>query len=1016
VTQNDGGHPQTSGEILRTQRVRLGLTQEDLALRAGVSVRSVRNLERGAGGLPRAQTLRRLASAVGLTDLGSAGPGPRARRAGLHVAVLGPLTVHDDGREVPIPSPMQRRLLGLLALHPGQLVRTAEIVEVLWGGRPPATHVNLIHVYIGGLRKSLEPARESRSGSSVIVTGPDGYRLALDRDRIDLARFEDLVRQAAGGREDAYDGYERALQCWRGPVDPEIGRHPAAVAAAQQRIVATLAFADVAIELRRYDAAMRRLDPLSRAEPLHEGLHARVVLALAGSGRQAEALQHFAAVRARIVQELGVEPGPQLTDAHLGVLRQELPGEPAPARKTPQPVTVTPAELPPATPFLTGRSPALRSLNRLVAGSGAGQPATTIAAISGGPGTGKTALAVHWGHSVRERFPDGQLFVNLRGFHPTGQVVPAHRAMRTFLESLGVSPRQIPQNEDGQVNLYRSLLATRRVLIVLDNARDAEHVRPLLPGGAGSVAVVTSRNRLTGLVAVEGGISVGLEALSPEDAHELMSRRLGAGRLAAEPDAATEIGRLCGYLPLALAIVTARAVQAELPLSSFVKHLHAEQDRLDALGSDETTIDVRTVFSWSYGVLTPAAARLFRLLGAHIGTDIGVGAAASLAGCTVEQVRAPLAELVRGSLVEEEPNGRYTMHDLLRVYALEVADAVDTPDDRRAATGRLLDHYLSRTLGAGRITDPTRVPVDLGDPPVAPAAFDSAAAAADWLATERQNVVAAQVTAAHVAVPEEAADAGMDDRAWWLGWAIADYLQRSGHWQEWVETQRIALEAARRLGDIRRETNADRNLGIAYARLGDFEKAMPCYRRALALYERIGDLTSAASTHLNLGWMADRRQDFGAALHHARQALALSRSAQNPMGEADALNTVGWYLIQLGEPRAALDPCRQALALFEAAGQRVRQADTWDTLGYVYHHLGDHEQALVAYREALTLYVEKSDRYHESLVLNHMGDTHRAADDVPAARDCWRQALRILDDLGHAEAAEVRDKLAGLSR
>jgi DNA-binding SARP family transcriptional activator/DNA-binding XRE family transcriptional regulator len=310
LTQTDGGSPPSTGDILRTRRILLGLTQEDLALKAGVSERSVRNLERGAGGSPRPQTLHRLAAAVGLSDLGSAGPGSRARRAGIHVAVLGPLTVHDNNREVTIRSPLQRRLLALLALSPGQLVRTTDIVEVLWGDRPPTTHMNLIHVYIGALRRSLEPEREPRSGSSVIVTGPDGYRLALDRDRIDLARFDDLVKRARAGGEDAFDDYERALQCWRGPIDPEIRQHPSAVAAADQRIVATLAFADAAIELRRYDAAMRRLSPLSRAEPLHEGLHARMLLALAGSGRQAEALQHFAAVRTRIVQELGVEPGP----------------------------------------------------------------------------------------------------------------------------------------------------------------------------------------------------------------------------------------------------------------------------------------------------------------------------------------------------------------------------------------------------------------------------------------------------------------------------------------------------------------------------------------------------------------------------------------------------------------------------------------------------------------------------------------------------------------------------------
>ncbi|WP_232521579.1 AfsR/SARP family transcriptional regulator [Micromonospora phaseoli] len=935
---------------------------------------------------------------------------PRPRRAGIHIAVLGPLAVHDNDREVSIHSLMQRRLLGLLALNPAQLVRTADIVEVLWDGRPPATHSNLVHVYVGALRKILEPERESRSSSDVVVTGVTGYRLALDRDQIDLARFDDLVKQARGQgkREDAYDDYERALQCWRGPVDAAIHQHPAAVVAAQQRIVATLAFADLAIELRRYDAAVRWLDPLSREEPLHEGLHARLVLALAGSGRQAEALHHFAAVRARIVQELGVEPGPQLADAHLRVLRQELPGGPPPGRATVQhtDVTVTPCELPAATSILIGRSSALRGLDRLLPGTVDAQPAAAIAAISGGPGTGKTALAVHWAHSVREHFPDGQLYVNLRGFHPTGPVVSAHEAMRTFLESLGVAPRRVPQSQEGRVNLYRSLLADRRVLVVLDNARDAEHVRPLLPGSAGSAAVVTSRNRLTGLVAVENVTAVGLEALSPEDSRELVGRRLGAARLAAEPDAAAEIGRLCGHLPLALAILTARAtVQAELPLASFVEYLRAERDRLDALRGDETTIDIRAVFSWSYGVLSPEAARLFRLLGAHTGPDIGVEAAASLADCSVDRVRAPLAELVRGSLIEEEPHDRYTLHDLLRVYALEVAGTVDSATDRRAATRRMLDHYLSGAIGASRVLDPHRDATRPGRPPVGPRHFDSRADATVWFAVERQNLLAVQ---------DASTDACMDDRTWWLGWALAGYLQRSGHWQNWADTQSVALEAARRLGDLQREAYAHRNIGLAYARMGEFGEATACYRRALELYERIGDLAGAASAHLNLGWVADRRQHFTEALHHAEQALTLYRSAQHPAGEADSLNTIGWYQIQLGDYRSALALCRQALAVQQAIGDRPGQADTWDSLGYAYHHLGDHEQALGSYRQALALYSEATDRYHESLVLNHMGDTHRAAGDVTAAGDFWREALRILDELGHAEAADVRDKLTGL--
>jgi tetratricopeptide (TPR) repeat protein len=633
-----------------------------------------------------------------------------------------------------------------------------------------------------------------------------------------------------------------------------------------------------------------------------------------------------------------------------------------------------------------------------------------ISAIGGTAGVGKTALAVYWAHQVASRFPDGQLYVNLRGFDPTGAVMDPAEAVRRFLDALGVSPERIPADPDAQAALYRSHLAGRRMLVVLDNARDTAQVRPLLPGAPTCLVLVTSRNQLSGLIAADGAHPITLDLLSTAEARELLAHRIGADRVAAEPDAVAEIVTRCAHLPLALTLVAARAaIRPHVRLHLLADELRDTQQRWQALTDDDPTTDVRTVFSWSHQALTPAAARLFRLLGLHPGPNIAAPAAASLAAIPIDQVRPLLAELTRASLLAEHTAGRYTFHDLLRAYATGLTHTTDTDQQRSAATHRMLDHYLRTAYTANRLLDPSRDPVTLTPPQpgVTPEHATDYQQAMAWFTAERPVLLAAV---------DHAAATGFDTHTWQLAWTLWTFLGRRGHWHDQAAAGRAAVAAAGRLADPTVQARAHRHLARAYTRLGRFDDAHTQLRHALDLYRQAGDQVGQAHTHQNLAYLWGRQGRPGQALDHARQSLDLSRAAGHQAGQAAALNAVGWYHAQLGDHQQALTSCQQALTLHQELDDRHGQADAWDSLGYAHHHLGHHTQAVVCYQHALDLVRELGDRYYESLAFTHLGDTHHAAGNPTAARDAWQQALTILDDLDHPDADTVRTKLHHLDQ
>jgi tetratricopeptide (TPR) repeat protein len=668
----------------------------------------------------------------------------------------------------------------------------------------------------------------------------------------------------------------------------------------------------------------------------------------------------------------------------------------------PRPV---PRQLPGAVRHFVGRAGHLAALTGLLDDTVAGGT-VVISAIAGTAGVGKTALAVHWAHQVAGRFPDGQLYVNLHGFDAAGQVVEPPDVIRRFLDALGVPVDKVPPDLDAQAALYRSELAGRRVLILLDNARDSAQVRPLLPGTPGCLAIVTSRNPLTSLIVSDDAHPIRLDLLAPEEAKDLLARRIGAERVAAESSAVAEIVARCAALPLALAIVAAHAATyLGLPLRKLAEQLRDGRDRLDLLNAGDPATDLRAVFSWSYQTLTPGAARLFRLLGLHPGPDTAAPAAASLTSLPLSEVCALLSEITRAGLLTEHTPGRYGFHDLLRAYATDLAHHIDPAEQRQAAVRRILDHYLHTAHTAAGLLYPTRDQIVLVPPETgtSPEPLDHGQAL-DWFGAEQWAILAAV---------DQSAAAGEDGHTWRLAWTLSGFLERSRRWSEQTTLQRAALAAARRLADPRAEPLALRLLARADIETGRYDAAHAHLSRALDLDIRTDDQAGQAHDHHHLAYLRDALGDYAGALDHTHQAMELYRSAGHRQGQAAALNAVGWYHAHLGDSRGALVYCRQGLALLQELEDRFGQAATWDSIGYAHHLLGEYAQAITCFEQAVALCRDLGEHFTEACTLNHLGDSHERAGDLDAARVAWRRALAILTELDHPDRHTLSARVLG---
>jgi DNA-binding SARP family transcriptional activator/tetratricopeptide (TPR) repeat protein len=977
--------------------------------------------------------------------------------------VLGPLLVADGEMTVEVPAGRQRALLAALLLHAGHPVSADALAETVWDGMPPPGAAATLRSHVMRLRRALGTAAGAR-----VVTRFPGYLVEAGAQEVDLLQFATLRRDGGaavrdGAWEQAWALLGQALALWRGPaladIPSQVLHRDEVPGLEQQRLQAMEWRVDAGLQLGRHGELVAGLSELTAAHPLRERFHAQFMLALYRCGRQGEALAAYRAARDRLTSELGVDPGPELRQLHQRLLAADpdlavatpAGGAGAAAGATggagPFP-PVVPRQLPAALRYFAGRRAEIEALSRWLDQAAAAAGTVVISAIAGTAGVGKTALAVYWAHQVAERFPDGQLYVNLRGFGPSGQPATPEEVIRGFLDGFAVPAGRVPASLDAQTALYRSLTAARRMLVVLDNARDEQQVRPLLPANPGCLVVVTSRRQLTGLIATDGACPVTLDLLSQQDARELLTHRLGPERAAREPGAVAELTRLCARLPLALSVAAAHAAASpRLRLADLAAELGGERHRLDVLDDGDAVTSVRAVFSWSYERLSPAAARLFRYLGLHPGPDVTAAAAASLTGLPPGQVRDLIRELTRTHLLSEQAPGRFACHDLLRAYALEQACARDAGPERRAALTRLFDYYLAAAATAADALFPSEEhhgPPAPPSPPVPP--VRTAAAGLDWLNAERASLVAVTVHAARHGWPRPAI---------LLAAILYRYLDTGGHYRDAITIHGHARRAARQSGDRAAEATALISLGIVDWRQDRNQQAAGHYRQALALFREAGDQVGEAQALNNLGCIDWRQGRYQRAIRYLRQALALFREAGDQVGEAQALNNLGCIDARLGHCPQAVGHHQLALALFGETGHRTGEAQALSDLGWVDGRLARYRQAADRYRQALALFLaaghergeaealnglgasltgaglpgQARDQHQRALILarrigaryqqarahDGLGDACHATGDPGQAHRHWRRAFAVFADLGVPEADEVSAKLLPLA-
>ncbi|WP_344526421.1 AfsR/SARP family transcriptional regulator [Streptomyces albiaxialis] len=999
--------------------------------------------------------------------------------------MLGRVRAWCGGRELDLGSPQQRVVLAVLLLRRGRPVSVGELVDAVWGEEPPAAAVSVLRTYVSRLRKVLRSGPGGSGGSGqVLVSVADGYLARVPDGAVDVGVFERRVTEGrrlrgAGELSGAAEALRGALGVWEGV--PLAGLSGSFVEVERDRLGevrlgAWEVCAECEVELGRHGEVVAGLVGLLGEHPLREGLCRLLMLALYRSGRQAEALEAYRGMRARLVGELGVEPGVALRELHERILaadpaldlphqeRPAMPGAPAPGSApgpvpgsaagpvpdsvpgspagsapgsaagavpgsvpgtgpeaaqdsvpgaVPGPVAdstavrqvARPAQLPADLPAFTGREDELRQVQALMPDAGA---PSSIMVIGGMGGIGKTALAVHWAHRIAHLYPDGQLYINLRGFDPTGETVPQAEAVRIFLDALGVPPEGIPDTLEAQSALFRSLLARRRMLLVLDNARDTEQVRPLLPGSADCLVIVTSRSQLTGLIANEGAQPVALSPLTPQEAYGFLERRIGAAWTRAEPWVTDEIIECCGRLPLALAVVAARAAtNPTFSLDTVAGELRESRGNLDALTGGDPTTDVRTVFSWSYEALSAPASRLFRLLGLHSGPDISAHAAAALAGVAPREARTLLAEITRAHLVDEHAPGRYALHDLLRVYAAERVGTEEPPEERERAVERLLLWYLHTADATYPHLAPRRrrVPLDSFPSGQEILEFTSRGEALQWCENERPNLVAA----VHLA-----AGTGRHGIAWRQTAVLWGFFYLRSHLHDWLSTARASLAGARETGDLVGEAWSHGDVAAALTMMRRFDEAIEHLREAMALCEQLGDVWGRSQAVGNLGNAYLQAGQLEKAVESFERVMRIDRALDDSWSMGIGLSNLGDALQRLGRFDEALDHLRHGLKILSATGNRWVEGVTLDILGAVQHKRHHHHDAIEHYHEALRAHRDVGNRWGEGDTLGHLGDALLAAGKPNEARVRWTEALAIFEESDHPDTEKIRANLRRL--
>jgi DNA-binding SARP family transcriptional activator len=948
------------------------------------------------------------------------------------VRVLGPLEVHCGGTRVDLGTPKQRTVMALLLMNINEPVTPARLVAELWPESPPPSAAANVVTYLSRLRSALG------TGGCTLARQDARYVLTLPPESVDLHRFateaaDGDAANAAGDVQGAAEHWRRAVGLWRGELFEGVPTGPrldiARAEWGERRLAVFERYAQSQLRLGNAAGVVSELRRHARAEPLRETGWLLLMAALYLSGNPAAALEAYEQARTLLAEQLGVDPTERVRELHRAVLAEDVvrvwaildEGTGAPASGP-----ATPAQLPADVPGFTGRDAELSTLDSLLTGSGS--TAVVISAVSGTAGVGKTALALRWAHRSRRRFPGGQLYVNLRGYDP-GQPMTAAEALARFLAALGVAGADIPADVDERAARYRTEVANRQLLIVLDNASTVEQVRPLLPGDGSCTVLVTSRDSLAGLVAIHGARRIDLDPLPEADAIAVLRRLIGA-RVDAEPEAAAALAVQCVRLPLALRVAAELAVSRPAStLAALVAELADQQRRLDLLdaGGDPRAA-VAAVFSWSVRHLPAGAARAFRLLGLHPGPDFDVYAVAALGDTGLPEAYRILDLLARAHLVVPAATGRYGMHDLLRAYAARLAAS---EDDRAAAQQRLFDFYLATAAAAMDARYPAEAHRRPRVPPAStamPALTDPDAALA-WLEAELPNLasIAANGPADHVvrlsatlfryldgghsvdalAIHGHARDAARrgGDRAGEAQALLdlgATHMQLS-QYRHAADLLRQALALFRDVGDEVGQARTLSNLAIVESRLGRFREAADLHAQVLALFRQIGDRTGEARALGSLSDAEERLGNYEAAAGHLAQALDLFRKTGDRVGEAFALTNLGVVEERLDRYDAATAHHEEALAQFRQLGHRRGEAWTLDSLGDVHTHLGRSESGAGYHRRALELFREIGDLDGEAWALNGLGEAASAAGNPAEAQAHHEAALAIAVDTGAAD-------------
>jgi DNA-binding SARP family transcriptional activator/tetratricopeptide (TPR) repeat protein len=924
---------------------------------------------------------------------------------GLVFGILGPLEVRRGGALVPVGGPRQRALLGLLLCHANRVVSRDQLAEELLGDQPAESAERMLRVQISRLRTALAGG----GGPPRVLARPPGYLLRVGPGELDLEVFEQ--RTAAGrdalGRGDP--GQAAALLAeaellWRGRPLADLEFEPFArfeiQRLAELRLLAAEDRVEAELALGQHGALCPELGQLVAEHPLRERLRGQLMLALYRSGRQAEALAVFHDTRRVLDAELGIGPGAALRQVHAQVLAADplldlpVPAGAAATRTLPRDIAA-----------FTGREHELAHLLDGIGGLAAGGAVSGIHAIDGMAGIGKTTFAVHAAHRLAPGFPDGQYFLPLHAHTPGQRPVDPADALASLLLTAGLAPQQIPPGLEARAARWRDQVAGKKVLLLLDDAAGHEQVRPLLPGTAGSVVLITSRRRLT---ALEDAAVISLDTLPPGEAAALLARVADRPDLGTGAGPAGEITRLCGYLPLAIAMLASQLRNHPARTAAgLAAELAAARDRLALMRAEN--LSVAAAFGLSYADLSPGPQRLFHRLGLVPGPSIDAYAAAALDGTGLDEARRCLDELYDQHLLAEPGPGRYQLHDLLREHARTLT-AADDPADRDAATERLLDYYLHTALAAARQA-PTWTTVQDRPPPGRPPAhvpgLSSHQQAADWLETERPNLHAAA---------EHAVASGRARHTVQIAAAIGDLLLIHGHWDQAAALHRTALTAAKQAGDRPGQAGALNHLGILHQLTGDFGAAAASFAQAAELYGDAGDQPGQVRVLTWLAFLRSLAGDYPAATAISRRALALAQDSRDPLSQADALNTLGLVQRLTGDCAAAAVNQQQALEAYSSIGYRLGQVEALYDLGVVQRDTGDYPAAAASHQQALKLFRHLGYRLGEARALNGLGVVQQETGDYVAAAASHQQALSLFRDfgyrLGEAEALNCLGELS----